>query len=337
LPLTKRETALVCLIVALVVARFVGLEKSPPGFYVDEAALAAHAVCLSAHGYDASGQPWPLLAPVLNVGYGTPGLLYGTAALVRVFEPSVGLLRIVPAAVTTLTILAVTALAKIWRGRTWALWSGLAAAVSPWAFQFSRIFWDPPLAPCFLMWGLYFWFTPRLGRIGSAAVCGACTSLALYSYPPMRVQAPLVMVAAFLLRFDARRVLAMLTCLVGLSLPLITKTLSGEIQGRFQMISLLDDAYVRHFGEPTLTLKMELLFWNFGAHFTPRFLLFQGDSNLRHSTQSVGQWSVFDLAGVIVLVVVLLARWQPVRMDIPRRRLIMFCVWGYLCGILLRR
>lgn len=140
MPLTNREKAIACLIVVLVVPRFVGLEQSPAGFYVDEAALAAHAICLSAHGHDAHGQPWPLLPPVLGGGYGTPGLLYPTAALAKVFEPSYGFLRLVPAAFTTLTILAVMALAQVWRGRTWALWTGLAAAASPWAFQFSRIF-----------------------------------------------------------------------------------------------------------------------------------------------------------------------------------------------------
>jgi hypothetical protein len=177
--LTTRDKTLVCLIVVLVAARFVGLEHSPPGFFVDEAALAAHATCLSAHGRDAHGQPWPLISPALGGGYATPGLMYSTAALDCVARPSIGVLRLIPAVFTTLTIVAVMVLAQIWRGREWALWSGLAAAASPWAFQFSRIFWDPPFAPCFLIWGLVFWFTRPVPRVVSGVACGLCVSLAL--------------------------------------------------------------------------------------------------------------------------------------------------------------
>jgi hypothetical protein len=113
----------------------------------------------------------------------------------------------------------------------------------------------------------------------------------------MRVQAPLVMAAAGLLHFDWRRALAAALSVVGFSLPLILKTLSGEIQGRFQMLSRLSDSHVRNFGEPTLGLKLELLLESFQVHFNPAFLLFKGDGNLRHSTQRVGEWSALDVAG----------------------------------------
>src|SRR4029453_6547030 len=113
--------------------------------------------CLGIHGRDAYGQPWPLLTPVLGGGYATPALLYSSALLAKFAAPTIGVLRLIPAVFSALTIVAVMALAHVWSSRACALWSGLAAAASPWGFQFSRIFWDPPLAHCFLMWALFFW------------------------------------------------------------------------------------------------------------------------------------------------------------------------------------
>ena len=45
-------------------ARFVALEASPPGFVFDEAAIAAHSICLRQTGHDAYGQRWPLFSRV---------------------------------------------------------------------------------------------------------------------------------------------------------------------------------------------------------------------------------------------------------------------------------
>jgi len=54
------------LLALLIVARFTGLDRAPPGFYVDEAAIAAQVICLRTTGADADGNPWPLFAPVLG-------------------------------------------------------------------------------------------------------------------------------------------------------------------------------------------------------------------------------------------------------------------------------
>ena len=51
------EVILLAVAVALLGARFVALEWSPPGFYVDEFLGALHAICLSQTGHSSSG-PW---------------------------------------------------------------------------------------------------------------------------------------------------------------------------------------------------------------------------------------------------------------------------------------
>ena len=128
----------------------------------------------------------------------------------------------------------------------------------------------------------------------------------------MRVQAPLVMLVAVLIRFNWIHTLAVgSSALLFFSLPLILKTLSGEIQRRSMVLSIFNDSYARQFGKPTISLKLKLLsVQSLSLHFHPWFLFVQGDSNLRHSTRRVGVWSVLDLAGVAVLGLVVVLRWR---------------------------
>jgi hypothetical protein len=47
--------AVILLTIAVTALRFVALERSPPGFYVDEAAVSAQVICLRESGHDNSG------------------------------------------------------------------------------------------------------------------------------------------------------------------------------------------------------------------------------------------------------------------------------------------
>lgn len=49
--------ALALLLAGLIASRFIGLDQSPPGFYVDEAAIAAQVMCLRSTGGDAQENP----------------------------------------------------------------------------------------------------------------------------------------------------------------------------------------------------------------------------------------------------------------------------------------
>ena len=48
--------------------RFYGLGFSPPGFFMDEAAPAVHAMCLAETGKDADGKVWPLYSTAAGGG-----------------------------------------------------------------------------------------------------------------------------------------------------------------------------------------------------------------------------------------------------------------------------
>ena len=100
------------LLALLIVARFTGLDRAPPGFYVDEAAIAAQVICLRTTGADADGNPWPLFAPVLGGGQASPPTLYFGALWTAIGGDSVASFRALAAfagVVIIASVVAVTA------------------------------------------------------------------------------------------------------------------------------------------------------------------------------------------------------------------------------------
>lgn len=327
--------------------RFVGLEHSPPGFYIDEAAIAAQVICIRQTGMDAQGRSWPLMTDVLGGGYATPATLYSGAMWTAAFGDSIASFRAFAAFHGALTVIGVFLLAfALWRRRDLAWLAALACAIAPSGFLFSRIFWDVPLAPCELIWGLALLTFAITGspsiRIRNCFAVGAGLFLALacYSYPPMRVQAVLFVPAfvGFLLystgptnrRPGVTAVLVAFVAAVLALVPLAVKTMSGEIQGRFQMLSIAGDYYHHQFGGFTWSKTIETFAANIMALFSPHYLLISGDGNLRHSTQAVGQWSWLECFALLCLVFLIAMK----KLNRRNGGLVGLLAWGYFAGIL---
>jgi 4-amino-4-deoxy-L-arabinose transferase-like glycosyltransferase len=328
------------------VLRFVGLEQSPPGFYGDEFRGALHAICLGETGESAYHEPWPLFVPGGGGGFYTPPYLYFSAAWAKLFGYSIASFRAVAAFFSVLTIAALYGWVRRTAGREIAGWSVLVAALSPWSFQFARIAWDPPLAPAFLMLSLWAWSGLRALPAGLAA--GALAALAMYAYPPMRIQAPLVFAALFAMELKARRLDARAAAGFALSagvvsIPLLLATLSGELNQRALAEAVFSPEYVTanrgSDSVPVFILKTTLA--NFAAHFSPGYLFFSGDANARHSTQRIGELGFLEVLGVGIAVLLILERWLGTGAPSPpsqgawgARRLVFFSCFGVLAGIL---
>ena len=140
----QRVASVVVVIACL--ARFVALEYSPPGFYVDEAMGATHILCLAEQGTGADGVSFPLFFRTASYSY--PPFVHFSAGWVKVFGDSIYSLRAVAAFFNLLTLLGLYLVGRLFLDETGALLIALAGAVSPWAFQFARIAWDPAVAPC---------------------------------------------------------------------------------------------------------------------------------------------------------------------------------------------
>ena len=312
----------VALIILWCVVRFVALESSPAGFYIDEAASALAIICRAEDGTNEAGQEYFLFTPALGGGFFTPAYLTFGMLWVKLFGYSIASFRAVAALFTVLTVVGIYFLARLYMARAGGIYAALCAALSPWSFQFSRIAWDPPLMPCFLVWGTYFLL--RSSRLRDGLLSALLLALALYTYPPARVQVLLLL--PVLIFLQCRRFkfsgAAIFTFLLSLSLgciPLIVKTASGELQGRFEVVGILSEPYFRSIGlEYSLPNVISQFAKNFWLHFDVNFLLVSGDRNLRHSSGLFGElgWvDIWAVCGALVLVFAALLRRRPVAAD----------------------
>ncbi len=278
---------IIAFVLIATVLRFYGIASSPPGFYVDEAVGAANVLCIHQTGSDLSSHSLPLFSQGLGKGYYTAPYLYGELFWTSIFGTSVTAFRTFLAFITTLTL----GFLFLWlrkRVSEKAAYIGiLLASISPWAFQFARIAWDPPLAPFFLMLALWFFDLEKKWNwiAGTLAL-----ALASYSYPAARLQAAvlLVLIPGFAFRSKIKSLV-----LFGLSMiPMVWYTIKDpNFTVRTKMLILWS-------GHPMNPYRNDSFFELIGdflkqvsEHLTPTFLFVSGDQNLRHSSQSVGMMS----------------------------------------------
>ena len=310
--------------------RFVGLDASPPGFWIDESAHAMNAICLEQTGHDAQGVRLPLFSSAIQE-FTPPTLLYSEAAWSRVFGHSIRSLRSLAATVNVLTIAGLFLIGALLFDERAGLFMALAGAISPWSFQFSRIAWDPPLAPCFLVLGVYFFLRAETRLTAGLAALGF--SLASYAYGPARLQVPLVLALLIILKRRVSRlswswlgILALVMAIV--MVPLIRGELTGALMGRFNTMSVFH-------ATTSVGSALALFASNVLSHFSVNFLVLHGDTNLRHSTGFGGQMDWLDVLTVgtgLALFVAAVVRRRPWGLG-RFEAVLVFLMLGYLAGV----
>ncbi|HVE72654.1 MAG TPA: glycosyltransferase family 39 protein [Thermoanaerobaculia bacterium] len=295
-----QQLACVAIVVVLCLARFVRLGDTPAGFYLDEAAGAATMLCID--------RPRLFFEELPGTGtFFTPAYVYSGALWTKVFGSSIGAIRAHVAFFSILTILAVFLVARHFLGIDGALVAALAAAVSPWGFPFARIAWDPPLAPCFLMWGVYAFLRRQ------PLVAGVLFAAAMYTYPPARLHVPLIVLVLIAIERDWRRAVIVLITIAVVCVPLVWLTVDGTLNTRANSLAVWStDAPLSYF------------FRGVAKHFSLDFLVMHGDRNPRHGTQMFGILSWLDLLAVAGLMA--LAR--------ANRKLLALAASGFVSALL---
>lgn len=311
--ISRASTVLiVALILAVNAARFIGLENSPPGFHVDEIASAVTVQCLVTEGKDALGAPYPLFS---DLKFGTPKpptQLYFGMLWSKLFGFSIQSFRAMSAFGALMGIIGLFFLSRCFLGSRYALLVALSASISPWAWMFSRIAYESIVGPSFIVWGLYFCL--RSDRARDFILAGIFVSAAMYSYPPMRAQVPLMLFPLFLYKCAAQKTRLMkmapfLFSLVVVSVPLVWLTLNGTLQSRFSKIGIFSEQYFLSIGKTKTALNILSLFiHNYLSHFGFNYLFVSGDANIVHSSQIVGELSWLDAAGLFLVICLVLCR-----------------------------
>ncbi|WP_156362806.1 hypothetical protein [Xylophilus sp. Leaf220] len=291
-------------VLVLVAARAVFITVAPPGFYVDEAAGAAHAIALLHHGHDAWGTPHPLYSPSLGGGFSTAFYLYPLAAWMAAFGTSEVAIRAFSLASTFVAIAILGVGIRRWFGRREAWLSAATALALPWNWIQGNMAWDPALVPLVVASG--FWAFSRIvvppvsncGRRASLVLFPVLLLLLAYLYPPMRVTAPLLFLGAYVVFWHQKRIgigelVATVLFCSALAVPLLQFMLQPEALVRARLLSVFHGASLaegsRAFGANMLRLL------------APTTLFLTGDPNLRHGTGFQGLLGLASLPPLLGL------------------------------------
>jgi 4-amino-4-deoxy-L-arabinose transferase-like glycosyltransferase len=319
------------LIILFNALRFIGLEISPPGFYADESYGATQVMCIRETGADFFGHFLPLFAisgpgePIY-----TPVYLYGQILWTSIFGNSIAAFRAFPAFITTLTILFLYLFVKNKINHRTALYVAFVSSIMPWAFQFSRIAWDPPLAPLFLIMAL--WISTWQKRWW---LTGIPIALSIYSYPPLRIIAPLIWL--LIPGITWRRKIVVLLIAGFFCIPLLFQFQDENFANRSNMLALWSPAFYNPYRHLDLSELIPIFLRNFGAHFSFRFLFISGENNLRHSIQSFGMLSWLDflaLIGILGLIGARVLRRIPSIFEDAQYQILVIALMGVVVGII---
>lgn len=329
----KTAKALIFLIVTIsLVARLFGLETSPPGLYVDEACSVTNAACISEDLRDTTGRFLPLYSPGSAYGgFTNPVYNYVGAAWAKTFGISIYSFRMMSTFFMILTIIGVFYLGLYLAGEGLAWFALLSASLSPWAFQFGRIAWDPSLMPCFLIWGILLFLYCR--KHWQAALGGIVIAMAMYSYSASRATFLMLLPILLFIKWRKQKIMwrycaTYIFVWLLASIPLLIVARLPEFQSRIRHIGIITDSYLSQFGEPGIFLLLKIYFLNVLKHLTPDFLFVHGDIiNVRHSPQISGELSWLDILAFLALPLLLIKKQLK---EIP---LILFFLFGIVAGI----
>ncbi len=299
--------ALVVLVMAFL--RFYKLDTIPYGYHVDEASGAVTMHCYTTQGCDAEASPYPLFG-FLQYGqdkpptYIYPGIIWG-----KIFGTDVPSYRAYGVFVLIVGLVGFFFLARRLWGVPAALLTVLAASCSPWMWVVGRVLMESYFAPVFVIWGLYFFL--RSNRWFDWAISAFLFACAMYSYPPARMQVPLMLFTLGLYEYS-KRPLRLSSCsafvvsFAATLAPMVPLYLNGQLSRRFKAISIFSPDYL-HSIHKTESLPdiIGVFLHNYSLHLTPDFLFLTGDPSYVHSTRHLGIFSWFDMAAILFFVVFL--------------------------------
>jgi len=334
---------IILVVLVLNVLRFWKLDTIPYGYHVDEVGSAVTVQCFAEAGCDAELTPWPIFG-FMEYGqdkpptYVYPGMLWA-----KVFGSTVPSLRAYSVFVLLIGILGLFFLAKQLFGKAFALVVVLAATCSPWAWVVTRVALESYFAPVFAIWGLYFFW--RSCRWWDWALAGFFFACAIYTYPPARLQMPLMMITLGIYEWGRRSFrwqsalsffIVFIFCLIPLGQNYFKQ---GSFVRHFGEISIFNKDYLHSLGVTGAPGDMVNIFvHNYLLHLSPDFLFLTGDPSYVHSTRHLGIFSWFDIAALIILMVFLalafLRRSWTDNPVIKNRRWLIFLAVNFFIGII---
>jgi len=304
-------------IIFLFVLYIDGVSTNPPGFYIDESAIAYNAYCIAHTGAGEFGNRWPLFFPVYTGGwiqYANPTQIYLLAIPFTVFRPSILVARVfgatwVFAACVLLGLLA----SRVSGQRRIGIIVGTIAILTPWLFEVSRLVMETyfyPMALVLFLLALFHAQKKERWSWTNVGMLAVTLMLLTYTYTIGRLLGPLLALGLVLFVTSHDRLMSVIKTWVVFAVTLfpllIFRSMHPEaLTQRFYLISYI---------KPDSTLKeiIPIFVRRYLADFSLVNLLIDGDGNPRHHVQaSLGSFLIgaFILA-LIGLVVVIVRHWR---------------------------
>ncbi len=330
----KKNWYLVSLLAILFIAgafRFYQLGSVPHGMTWDEAAIGYNGSAI----FTTRRDEWLTRLPVSFRSFGdykAPLAIYLSGFFTFVFGMNLFAVRLPFFIFSIFGILGTVLLTKEVflkhkYAKHYALFAGFLIATSPWHFHYSRTGFESGIALTLFIWGLYGFFK-SLHTLFADKTASLLTILgfagSMYAYHSSKVVVPLMLVALFIFYFasvikNIRKVVTLAVAFVVLLIPLIKDSLYGEGLTRAGVSIVFEDISFQD--------KVFLILKNYGAHFSPQFLLFGETTTLRHGTGYLGVLFITTL----VLILAGLVRFLKEKMHRKQMALfILIVVIGFL-------
>src|SRR3989344_1532959 len=241
----KGDLLLFLVLILAAVTRLWSLQKYPPALFSDEVDVALQVKSLLASGRDYYGNFLPLqFHSFSDVRTAIP--IYLTAILGKVIGNIELAVRLEPAIMGILGVLAIYLLVKSFFGKTTGLLAALLLTLTPWHFTYSRVGFEVTTLFAFFVFGLYclknYFATQKdlflvLGilLLALTPLIYSTAKLALLFLPFLTLFFP---GTTFSKNLKNRKLLIGLACLF---VPLIAIALSGGAASRFNYISIFTD------------------------------------------------------------------------------------------------
>ncbi|HYX28740.1 MAG TPA: hypothetical protein VE863_09240 [Pyrinomonadaceae bacterium] len=293
------------------------LSKNPPGFYIDESAIAYNAYTIARTGANEFGTRFPLFFPVYTGGwtqYANPTQIYLLAIPFTIIKPSILLARIYSASWTFAACLLLGWLAKRISGKeTIGLLVAVTAIFTPWLFDVSRLVMETffyPMAVVLFLIAVYETQKKETWRWINIVTLAATLMLLTYSYTIGRLLGPVLAAGLIIFANSQARIVSIVKTWVVYAATLIPLLIfraknPEALTQRFYLIS-----YIKP--DTPWSQILPKFIHRYFEDLSLISLLFDGDGNPRHHVSgSLGAFLISALVIVMIgVVVIIVRRWH---------------------------
>jgi len=300
----KRKDFILLIGIVLIAAfiRLFWITKVPPSLDWDEASVGYDAYSILQTGKD----QWGKVLPVVFKSFGEfkyPIHIYFTALATDVFGYGIFSVRVGSAFFGIVDVLLLFFLTlHLTKNKLVAFLSSLFLALSPWDIQFSRVNWETNFGLFFFFFGFFLFLKGIEKKKILIPISFILFGIDLFTYNAAKVFIPLF-VFALVVIYSKDLLKNKIISLTGIFLFLgfiLVNVFNPDLSGltRLDQVTFnteeVESTYLYKITKHQKVGIAQLVAENYLSHFTPKFLFISGDSNPRHSIQTVGELYLYD-------------------------------------------